>query len=110
VTDTRSTGRTAAGCRHDVPPASSTNRTFTKARSCRTTSYVDAKGTSLWSLKLGSLPQGRYTIWARGIDAAGNVERKGRGRNLVVLTIPAHRKAPKKAPATSTKSGPVEKL
>ncbi|HEY6761158.1 MAG TPA: Ig-like domain repeat protein [Baekduia sp.] len=69
------------------------NRTFSKARSCDKTSYLDAKGTSAWSLKLPSLPHGRYTIWTRGIDAAGNVERKGRGRNLLVLRIPTQSKA-----------------
>jgi hypothetical protein len=66
------------------------DRTFSKARSCDKTSYLDAKGTSSWSLKLPSLPPGRYTIWSRGIDAAGNVERKGRGRNLLVVRIPIH--------------------
>jgi hypothetical protein len=29
-----------------------------------------------------------YTIWARGIDAAGNVERKDRRRNVLVIRIP----------------------
>ncbi len=57
------------------------NRKFTKARSCDKHSYLNAKGTSSWSLKLPSLPSGRYTIWSRGIDAAGNIERKARGRN-----------------------------
>ncbi|MET0603148.1 MAG: Ig-like domain repeat protein [Baekduia sp.] len=65
------------------------NRKFTKARSCDKHSYLNAKGTSSWSLKLPSLPAGRYTIWSRGIDAAGNIERKARGRNLIVVRIPA---------------------
>jgi hypothetical protein len=75
------------------------DRTFSKARDCDKTSYLDAKGTSSWSLKLPSLPHGRYTIWTRGIDAAGNVERKDRGWNLVVVRIPKHRKAPTHARA-----------
>ena len=65
------------------------NRSFTKARSCDKHSYLNAKGTSSWSLKLPSLPSGRYTIWSRGIDAAGNIERKARGRNLIAVRIPA---------------------
>ncbi len=65
------------------------NRKFTKARSCDKHSYLSAKGTSSWRLKLPSLPSGRYTIWSRGIDAAGNIERKARGRNLIVVRIPA---------------------
>ena len=34
---------------------------------------------------------GRYTIWTRGIDAAGNVEPKNRRRNLLVVRIPTRR-------------------
>jgi hypothetical protein len=56
-----------------------------KATSCEKTSYVDARGTSTWSLKL---PSGRYTIWTRAIDVAGNVEHKSRARNLRSLRIP----------------------
>jgi len=66
------------------------DRTFSPTRNCHATSYLDAKGTSSWSLKIPSLPPGRYTIWTRGIDAAGNVERKNRRRNLLVLRIPTH--------------------
>jgi hypothetical protein len=69
------------------------NHRFSTARSCTKSSYVDAKGTSSWSLKLTTLPTGRYTIWSRAIDAAGNVERKNRTRNLLVLRIPARRAA-----------------
>ncbi|HEY6762083.1 MAG TPA: Ig-like domain repeat protein [Baekduia sp.] len=60
---------------------------FSKARSCSKTSYVNAKGTKTWSLKLPRLPSGRYTIWTQGVDAAGNVERKGHG---LAVRIPAH--------------------
>jgi predicted outer membrane repeat protein len=63
------------------------NGTFSKARDCKRSSYVDARGTTSWTLKLPALPHGRYTVWARGIDAAGNVERKDRGRNLLVLAL-----------------------
>lgn len=63
-------------------------RTYSGARSCSRTSYIDAKGTSSWTLKLPVLPAGRYTIWSRGIDAAGNVEHKHRGRNMLVFRVP----------------------
>jgi predicted outer membrane repeat protein len=63
--------------------------TFTKARSCRKNTFLNAKGTTTWSLKLASLPKGRYTIWSRGLDAAGNIEGAKRGRNLIALRIPA---------------------
>jgi hypothetical protein len=61
--------------------------TFSTARSCKRSSYVDARGTTSWTLRLPALAHGRYTVWARGIDAAGNVERKDRGHNLLVLSI-----------------------
>ena len=64
------------------------NRTFSAPRDCGRTTYIDAKGTTSWSLKLSALPQGRYTFWSRGIDAAGNVERKDRKRNVLVVRIP----------------------
>jgi hypothetical protein len=60
------------------------DHTFSTARSCKKTSYVDAKGRSRWSLKL---PYGRYTIWTRAIDVAGNVERKARVQNLRIARI-----------------------
>lgn len=65
------------------------NRTWSKPRSCSRTTYIDAKGTTSWSLKLPVLPSGRYTFWSRGIDAAGNVERKDKRRNALVVRIPA---------------------
>jgi hypothetical protein len=68
------------------------DRKFSKARNCDKTSYLNAKGKSSWSLKLPLLAPGRYTVWSRGIDAAGNVERKHRGRNVLVVRIPTHRK------------------
>ena len=50
--------------------------------------YVDARGTSRWSLKLQKLTYGRYTVWTRDIDVAGNVERKNRARNLRIVRNP----------------------
>ena len=64
------------------------DHTFGRARSCTQMSYVDARGTSRWSLKLPKLPSGRYTVWTRAIDVAGNVERKNRARNLRTVRIP----------------------
>jgi hypothetical protein len=63
------------------------NGTFSKARDCDRTLYVDAKGGASWSLKLPVLTRARYTVWTRGIDTAGNVERKRRGQNLLVVTV-----------------------
>jgi hypothetical protein len=64
------------------------NHTFSKARNCDRSSYVDARGTTSWTLKLPRLAGGRYTVWTRGIDASGNVERKDRGHNLLALAVP----------------------
>jgi len=63
--------------------------TLSKRRtSCRKTTYISAKGATKWSLTLKRrLPKGRYQIWVRGIDAAGNVERKSRKRNFKRLTV-----------------------
>ncbi|HEY4096192.1 MAG TPA: Ig-like domain-containing protein, partial [Baekduia sp.] len=77
------------------------DHTLTKARSCDRTSYLDAKGTSAWSLKLPKLPAGRYTVWTRGIDAAGNIERKRRSRNVLVVRIPVQKQAAAKKPSTA---------
>ena len=68
------------------------DRKFSKAGFCDETIYLNAKGTSSWSLKLPSLAPGRYTIWTRGIDAAGNIELKDRGRNLLYVRIPVPRR------------------
>ena len=59
-----------------------------KKTSCKRTRYVSAKGKTKWTLKLKRrLPKGRYQIWVRGIDAAGNVERKSRKRNFKRLRL-----------------------
>ena len=44
-----------------------------RARACSRRSYLRARGTTHWSLRLGHrLPRGRYTAWVRTRDAAGN--------------------------------------
>jgi hypothetical protein len=59
-----------------------------KRTSCRRTSYVNAKGSTRWTLTLKRrLPRGRYQIWVRGVDAAGNVEHKSRKRNFKRLRV-----------------------
>lgn len=64
--------------------------TFSKARNCDRGLYVDAKGGASWRLQLPVLAHGRYTVWTRGIDIPGNVERKNRGHNLLVLRVARH--------------------
>ena len=55
---------------------------FSAPRSCLRTTYLPARGTSSWSFtRSRSFPRGNYTIWVRGIDRAGNVERKAAQRN-----------------------------
>ena len=45
-------------------------------------------GTVRWTYSIGAaLPKGRYVAWARGIDAAGNVEGKVPSRNRVRFRI-----------------------
>jgi hypothetical protein len=73
-------GRRRAGqrCRFLQPD----NR-FGPLVSCLRTTYLPTRGTTSWSVTLRrALPPGRYVVWVRGIDAAGNVERKGRRVNL----------------------------
>jgi hypothetical protein len=60
--------------------------------SCRHATYVSARGTVHWSLRVARrAPPGTYVIRCRAIDAAGNVERKhrlsGRARNFVVVRV-----------------------
>jgi hypothetical protein len=70
-----------------------TDGRFGKAVSCHRTSYAVAQvakpaGRVSWRYLLGTkLPKGRYLAWSRGIDAAGNVERKAHSRNLLRFTI-----------------------
>ena len=65
------------------------NGSFTSPpRSCLRTSYLPARGTTSWSFsKRARLPRGHYSVWVRGRDAAGNVERKDKRRNLARLRI-----------------------
>jgi zinc carboxypeptidase len=66
---------------------------FGKKIRCKRTPYVISRvkapnATVRWKYSLGAkLPKGRYFAWVRGIDAAGNVERKHRPRNLVKFRI-----------------------
>jgi hypothetical protein len=56
------------------------NGRFSAPRSCLRSSYLSARGTRTWRLRLKArLPRGTYKVWARGIDAAGNLERKNLG-------------------------------
>ncbi len=59
------------------------NGRFGPAVSCLRTTYMAAKGAATWSFSLkGRFPRGRYVVWTRAVDVAGNVERKARTRNL----------------------------
>lgn len=78
-------GRVVRGgrCRFLQPSGS-----FSAPRSCLRTSYLPARGTTSWTFsKRVRLPRGHYSVWARGRDAAGNVERKDQRRNLARLRI-----------------------
>jgi hypothetical protein len=53
---------------------------FSRTRSCRKKSYVNANGTSKWTFRRKMrLKRGIYAVVARAIDASGNVERPVRG-------------------------------
>jgi hypothetical protein len=59
---------------------------------CRSTTYVSARGTKHWSLRVARpLPRGSYVVRSRAIDVAGNVEHKprlrGRARQFVVVRV-----------------------
>jgi hypothetical protein len=60
-----------------------------KRFSCHRTKYLlTVKGTTRWTLRFKHrLPAGKYKLWVRGIDAAGNRERKKLGRNGVTFRI-----------------------
>jgi len=77
----RSTGRNR--CRF----MSSKGR-FGRLRPCARTSYVAARGTTSWSLRVPRrLPRGRYIVWSRATDQSGNVERKSAKRNRLRVTV-----------------------
>jgi hypothetical protein len=61
---------------------------FTTPRSCHRTIYLRATGTKSWRFRFsGRLPRGKYTVWVRGVDAAGNIERKQASRNRLRFRI-----------------------
>jgi hypothetical protein len=64
------------------------NGSFGPVVSCLRTTYLPARGTTAWNFTFRHrLPPGRYVAWVRGIDAAGNVERKARKRNLTRFRV-----------------------
>ncbi len=61
---------------------------FSARRSCGRASYLTARGTTSWSFaRRLKLRPGTYRLFVRGIDAAGNVERKARGRTNLTLRV-----------------------
>ncbi|MDP9383704.1 MAG: alpha/beta hydrolase-fold protein [Actinomycetota bacterium] len=57
-------------------------------RPCSRTTYIPARGTTAWSLRLPRrLTRGRYIVWSRATDLAGNNERKAASRNRLRITI-----------------------
>ncbi len=64
------------------------NGRFSARRSCLRTSYLTTRGTTRWTMtKRVRLPRGRYNVWSRAIDSAGQIERKQRTRNLIRLRV-----------------------
>jgi hypothetical protein len=76
--------RTGSKCRSLLA-----NGTLSRRRtSCLRTTYVSAKGATKWSFTARRrLPRGEYQVWVRGVDAAGNIERKARKRNFKRLLV-----------------------
>lgn len=68
-------------------------RFSTRPAGCARTRYVAAKGfrraasTGVWRFTTRPLTRGRYLIWVRGTDVAGNVERKVRARNGLTVVV-----------------------
>jgi Prolyl oligopeptidase family len=61
---------------------------FGAVRSCSRTTYVGARGTAAWSLRMPrTLARGRYIVWSRATDQSGNVERKSSKRNRLRFTV-----------------------
>jgi hypothetical protein len=59
-----------------------------KLRSCKRTVYLAARGTKHWRFTgRRNLARGKYKIWIRAVDTAGNVEKKNRKRNYVALRV-----------------------
>ena len=64
------------------------NGSFGPKISCLRTSYLSAKGTSRFRFTYRHhLPKAKYLAWARGIDTAGNIERKARLNNAKHFTV-----------------------
>ena len=60
------------------------NGRLSKPRSCRTVTYLPARGTLSWRFdRTLRLPRGHYKIWVRSADEARNVERKDARRNFL---------------------------
>ena len=56
--------------------------TFSRARSCRRTSYLTARGTTRWTFERRlRLPRGKYLMWSR-VETTSAIERKARDRNM----------------------------
>jgi hypothetical protein len=64
------------------------NRRFGPLTNCKNKRYLRASGTVSWSFAFHHrLAGGSYFMWVRAVDAAGNVERNARNRNLIRFTI-----------------------
>lgn len=51
-------------------------------RRCRPPKYMRARGRASWRVTLKGLPRGRYLVWARAVDAAGNRGRREGSRRV----------------------------
>jgi hypothetical protein len=51
---------------------------FGRTGGCSRQVWLNANGTSAWKLKLPGLPAGYYKVWARAVDARGQVEHVSR--------------------------------
>lgn len=64
------------------------NGSFGPLVSCARAPYVFAAGTSTWRLtRKVKLRPGMYTVAARSVDAAGNLERRNRSRNVLRVRV-----------------------
>ncbi|WP_354698345.1 hypothetical protein DSM112329_04018 [Paraconexibacter sp. AEG42_29] len=65
-----------------------TKGTFGPVVDCVRTKYIPATGTTKWSFAFNhAIGKGNYFAWVRGVDRAGNIERKARTRNLIKFTV-----------------------
>jgi hypothetical protein len=64
------------------------NGRFTGLRRCSRPGWVRARGTTRFSLRRrAALPAGVYEIRVRGVDTAGNAERRAGRRNVIVRRV-----------------------